>query len=286
MNTLRLSLPASLSILALACGTTDDSIPPPPTTPADTGSATQPPAPPQKRTLVDGSQLATSPVNLLFDPGFSLVNIGESSYGMWLDQSLTQGGLTTTLDSRSPAGFGGGVGLFQADGATNKESLDLLFVAPFQGGDGPFHAQVWVSKSDIGGKPVAFTADAKSITASLSQDGPNGDAVDLKPVDGANKTVGGRTWVLLQADYPQPLPYGGYFLIHTGGNGGRWHVAAPSVVAKPLLDGLTTQSFSLGKPVIRRITAAERRAMESYRSMKPKLVPAASKQTKRSSPLR
>lgn len=288
MNTMKISLATALSLFALACGTTDDVPQPPPVKPADSAQATQPPAPPQKRTLLDGTQLASSPVNLLIDPAFGLeiANYGQAGYGMWIDEAAQQTGFTTTLDSRSPAGFGGAVGLFQADGATNTQSDELVFIAPFPGGGGPFRARAWVSKSDVNGKPVTFTTDVKSIQLSLAAATPSGDAVDLTAVSGATRSYAGRTWVMLEVNVAQPYPYGGYFIIHTGTKGGRWHIAAPEVVAQPLVQGLPTQSLDLGKTVTRPKTAKEQRTIDAYRKLQPKLVPAASNIHKRSVPPR
>jgi hypothetical protein len=241
--------------------------------PAASATATAPPGPPQKRTLVEGRQLPSSPVNLLLDPGFALVGTSPG-YGLWLDERFEQTGLSVTSDSRSPAGFGGGVAVFQADGATNTESIELVFVAPFPGGEGPFHAEVWVSRSDVSGKPVSFTPDKKSILVSLTDGSLVGEAIDLKPIDGTTHTIGGRTWVLLGVD-AKSLTYGGYMIIKTGTKGGRWHLAAPQVVAQPLVQGLPTQSLDLSKTVTRPITAKERQTIDAYRRLQPKLVPAA-----------
>jgi hypothetical protein len=265
---------ASLSVLAAACGTSGSSDLPAPA-PADTGTATQPAPVPQKRTLVTGAQMPTTAVNLLLDPGFGLVD-AQPGYGMFLaflESDYSQVTLSATLDSRSPAGYGGGVGLVKPDGATNKSSGAVLLLASFQGGDGPFHGRVWVSKSDVSGKPVDFGTDAKSIRVSLTDASPDGDAFDMKPTDGATTTIGGRTWVMLEVDVPKTLPYGGYFVAHTGGGGGQWHLAAPEVVAKPLADALTTRAL-VTPAVGRSTTFAERKVTRKYRSLEPKLVPA------------
>ncbi len=282
MTTMKLSLvAASFALLAAACGTSDsDSLPNVPK-PADTTPATTATAAP-KRTLVDGAQLPTSPVNLLVDPGFGLVGSPQPGFGAFLaflESDFSTVTLGATLDSRSPAGFGGAVGLVKPDGATDKSSNPVLVLTTFPGGDGPFHGKVWVSKSAVDGKPVTFGTDAKSIRVSLTDSSPDGDAFDMKPVDGSTKNVGGRTWVLLAVDVAKALPYGGYFVVHTGGGGGQWHLASPEVVAQPLVDALSTKSMSMSIPAqARSKTQVERTAIQKYQSMKPRWVPASRKE--------
>ncbi|HEY8076572.1 MAG TPA: hypothetical protein VIF62_20750 [Labilithrix sp.] len=268
-----LALLASFALLA-ACGTSDDDGTPI-VTPAASATATAPP-PPQKRTLASGTQLVTSPTNLLLDPGFGLVG-GQAGYGMFFTYLATDNSDVTvnvTLDSRSPAGYGGAVALVKPDGATNKQSDPVIMLASFQGGNGPFHGKVWVSKSNIDGAPVDFTADKKTIVATLTDATPDGQAFDMTVTDGATKSIGGRTWVLLQVDVQNPLPYGGYFVLNIGGTGGQIHIAAPEVTAQPLLDGQTTMSLRTSRA--RGLTPAERSAITKYRAVtaKPRWVPA------------
>ncbi len=270
----KLALLASASALLLACGTGGDTTAPPPTPAASATATTPPPAP--KRTLVDGTQLVAAPTNLLLDPGFGLVG-GQQQYGAFFGflEDYTDLTLDATLDSRSPAAFGGAVALVKTDGATDKSSSPALVLASFQGGAGPFHGQVWVSKSTIDGKPTTFGTDKKTVYGMLTDSSPDGDAFDMTPVDGATKIIGGRTWVLLQVDVTKPLPYGGYFVVHMGGGGGQWQIAAPEVTAQPLLSGQTT--MSLRAPAVGRSkTLAERGAITKYEARRstPRWTPA------------
>ncbi len=272
---------ASLALLA-GCSTTDDdaSIKPAPTAaPAPTDT---PPATPGRK-LVDGTALPTSPVNLIADPGFALSG-EEAGYGSFL--ALSEGDysrldLVTKIDSRSPAGFGGNVATVKPDGATNTSSEPYLVLTAFQGGAGPFRAQVWVSKSDLAGNPVDLTIDPKGIRATLTDETPEGDAFDLAPADGITKKVAGRTWVLLRADVSKTLTYGGFFVIRTGTGGGQFHIAAPQVVAQPLVDGIAVTTKSLktnaATSVPRVKTLAEKSAIASYKARPPRLVPAVAK---------
>jgi len=273
---------AALSTLAAACGTTgeDPVVRKPPTTttpPTETPVATP-------RKLVDGTALATTPVNLIADPGFGLTGDESGGYGSFLAFYEDGGGeqldLASTLDSRSPAGFGGNVALVKPAGATDSASEPVMALTSFPGGAGPFRAQVWVSHSDVAGNPTESVAtDATGIRASVADESPEGDAVDLAPVEGSTRKVGGRTWVLLRGEIGKPLTYGGFFMVRTGTGGGQFHLAAPEVVPQPLLDGLaTTKSLSLSTATrTRSKTNVERAAIQRYKSRPPRLSPAAKK---------
>lgn len=266
-----------LTILALACAAAgcdssndDAASPKPPPTTAEV-PATEPPV----RKMIEGTQLGTSPVNLLVDPGFALVE-GGAGYGSFLalyDGSFDAFGLTTSIDSRSPAGFGGAVAF--AKGMTDKSSLPVLLLASVLGGQGPFRAQVWVSKSDIKGNPVEIDLDAKTgVSAAITDETPEGKAYKLEAVPDMARTSGARTWTLLRVTIPTPLSYGAYFVIRTGNGGGSYHFAAPEVVAQPLVDGMQTASATTRTPRTRAIDASERAAITKYKSRKPRLVPA------------
>jgi hypothetical protein len=265
----------TLSVLS-ACG--DDEASKLHGAPAPVETALPPPAPstPKARTLVAGRALSTSAVNLIADPGFGLAG-QQAGFGSFLafdEASFTQLDLTTTLESRSPAGFGGAIALVKPDGATNKTSEPVMLLTSFQGGTGPFHANVWVSKSTVGGTPVALTIDTKGVRASITDETPDGEAFDLVPVPSATREVGGRTWTLLRADITKPLTYGGFFVLHTGTGGGQYHVAAPEIVAQPLVDGLGQTRSARAAIRARAKTSTERAAIVRYRSKLPQLVPA------------
>jgi hypothetical protein len=151
-----------------------------------------------------------------------------------------------------------------------------MLLTSFQGGAGPFHAKVWVSKSNLAGAPVALTIDAKGMRASITDETPDGEAFDLTPVEGATRVAGGRTWTLLRAEITKPLAYGGFFVLHTGTGGGQFHVAAPEIVAQPLVDGLAA-TRSTSSPLVVRArakTSTEKSAILRYKSKLPQLVPA------------
>ena len=96
----------------------------------------------------------------------------------------------------------------------------------------------------------------------------------MKPVEGATRNAGGRTWILLRADITKPLTYGGFFVVHTGTGGGHFQIAAPEVIAQPLVDGLTSTRSRSSVSHGRAKTASERSAILRYRSTPPQLVPA------------
>lgn len=267
----------SLSVLAAACGASEEDElrrrPPAQTDPAPAEPA---PAAPPRRTMVQGNALPTSPVNLIADPGFGLAG-QQAGFGSFLafdEESFSQLELASTVDSRSPAGFGGSVALVRPEGGTSKKSAPVMLLTSFQGGSGPFHAKVWVSRSDLSGKPAPLGIDKKGILASITDGTPDGEAFDLVAVEGASRVAGGRTWTLLRADITKPLAYGGFFVVHTGTGGGQFHIAAPEIVAQPLVDGLaSTRSLSAAVRA-RALTPNERTAIARYKARPPQLTPA------------
>lgn len=280
---MKLSLVAasSLALFAVACGSTTSSDPAPaPPPPAETPAAT--PAAPV-RTLVDATVQPTSPVNLLVDPGFSLVGQQQSYSGFlaFTESDSQPFDLETTLDSRSPAGFAGGVALVKPSGATDTKSDAVVILASVMGGQGPFKGQVWFSKSDSKGKPATLATDGSAVTASLTEESPDGKGYDFAPVPDATKTVGGRTWVLYRVDVTSPLPYGGFLVLRTGTKGGQVHIAAPEITSSEVVAGAAVRSLPLGASRSRALTSYERAAIKRFKSIKPSLVPAAPKATAR-----
>ncbi|AKV03420.1 hypothetical protein AKJ09_10083 [Labilithrix luteola] len=265
----------ALGCFGAACSNSSDSGP----APAPTAPVVEQPAPtpttPTGRQLIDSAG-PTSPVNLIIDPNFALAT-GSPSYGAFLAVSESGGLITldTTADSRSPAGFAGNVAIVKAPNATDKRSTGVLLLASFQGGEGPFDAQVWVSKTDLAGNPADVTIDAKGITASITNGTLDGQAYDLTPVDDERHVAGGKTWVLLRTKVTDPLPYGGYFLVNTGTGGGQFLVARPEIVPQSLAAGVATRSLDVkAVRAPRPLTDAERLAMKRYRAIPQRFVPA------------
>ncbi|MBX3263186.1 MAG: hypothetical protein KF782_26160 [Labilithrix sp.] len=266
---------AALGTLALGCGVADEEkkLDAPPT-------AEPPPieaAPGRK--LVDGPAISTSPVNLLADPGFSLVG-RQQGYGAFLafyDGATQRFELATTLDSRSPAGFGGAVALVRPANATDKRSQAVTLLTSFLGGAGPFHAEVWASKSNVAGEPVDFPTDGSALTVSVMDGSPeSNDAFDLAIDPGATRTAAGRAWVLFRGDVAKPLANGGFFVVRTGTKGGHVHLAAPEITSDELAVGQAVRSRA-GRVLAaaRAKSPSERLALWAYRSIPPRLVPAA-----------
>jgi len=266
---------AAFALLAVGCTSEDAPLkkaPPPETTPAETTPA---PAP---RKLVEGKVLPTSAVNLLTDPGFGLVG-QETGFGSFIavhEGDFSQVDMTTSFDSRSPAGFAGNVAVIHPAGATNTASESVMLLASFQGGEGPFRAQVWVSRTSISGAPLELTTDENGVHATVTDGTPDGEAFDLPPAEGMTRTSGGRTWVLFRGEVPKALPFGGFFVLRTGTAGGKFLVAAPEVVAQPLEAAVVATTKSLGSAAALRArskTSAEKTAIARYRAIPPRLMP-------------
>lgn len=278
---MKLSLVFAASLAAIGvvgCGTFDENASNKEPPKADQPPAEQPPQNAPGRQLIEGKQLPTSPVNLIADPGFGLAGEG-GGYGSFL--AFYEGGydqfeLETTVDSRSPAGFGGAVGLVRPAGATDKKSEPVVLLTSFLGGAGPFRAQLWVSKSDVKSNAIDLPLDGSAVKVSVADGDPDaGESYDLSPVEGANRTIGGRTWVLYKADITKPLSNGGFFMVRTGEKGGHVHLAAPEVTTDQLVVGQAVMRSKATFAAAGRVkTPVERAAMKKYRALPPKLVPA------------
>src|SRR5256885_6638178 len=98
-----IALAGSLGVLALACGNTDA----PTVTPDQPPPVVEPPSAAAPRKMIDGTLLATSPVNLIVDPCFALIG-QQAGYGSFL--GLYDGGPATyeppvPVDHRYPPAF-------------------------------------------------------------------------------------------------------------------------------------------------------------------------------------
>ncbi len=266
---------AALGTLALGCGVSAEE------KKQDAPPTAEPPpvTPPPGRKLVDGAASSTSPVNLLADPGFSLVG-RQQGYGAFLafyEGASRRFELATTLDSRSPAGFGGAVALVRPANATDKRSQAVTLLTSFLGGAGPFRAEVWASKSNVAGEPVDFPTDGSALTVSVMDGSPDSNgAFDLAIDPTATRTAAGRTWVAFRGDIAKPLANGGFFVVRTGAKGGHIHLAAPEITSDELTVGQAVRSRSTLFPAAARAKApSERLAIRAYRAIPPRLVPAA-----------
>jgi hypothetical protein len=230
------------------------------------------------RKLVEGHLLPTSPGNLLLDPGFGQLSSQEASYGSFIgvysDDVSTQFVPSTTLDSRSPAGFSGNVAILLAAMATDSKSRGIQLVSSVLGGTGPFHASIWVSKSNVAGQPIDFSPADKQISISLATDsslfsaGTSASMAKVYPLvaDPTPQVAGnGRTWIHYQVDVTDPLPNGVFLLIGTGTKGGAFQLAAPEVTSAALEKQLST--MSLVKTQSRAMTDEERAVIKHYTSM-------------------
>jgi hypothetical protein len=225
------------------------------------------------RKLIEGHLLPSSPGNLLLDPGFGQLSSQEASYGSFLGyyaDDSSQFVASTTLDSRSPAGFSGNVAILLAAMATDTKSRSIQLIASILGGTGPYHASIWVSKSNVAGQPTDFSPADKQISISLATDfgsGPSAAKAQVYPLvpDATPQVAGnGRAWTHYQVDVTDPLPYGVFLLIGTGTKGGAFELAAPEITSAALENQLST--MSLVKTQSRALTDDERALITRYKS--------------------
>lgn len=268
---------AALTTFALGCGTSEADKGEGASKPAETPTSPTDAVPP--RQLVDGKALPTSPVNLLADPAFSLIG-REQGYGSFLafyDGGTRRFELAATLDSRSPAGFGGAVALVRPEKATDTKSDAVILLTSFPGGKGPFHAKIWASKSNGRGEPVETPTDGSAVKVSIMEGSPESrDAFDLQIDPAATRTIAGRTWILLRGDITKPLDEGAFFVVRTGKNGGHVHLAAPEVTSDEVTVGQAVMARpNLSMARTRMKDASENVAIKAYREIPPRLMPAA-----------
>ena len=123
---------------------------------------------------------------------------------------------------------------------------------------------------------VDLPTDGSAVKVSIADGDPDiGESFDLKAVDGSNRVVGGRTWVLYKGDITKPLANGGFFLIRTGNKGGHIHIAAPEVTSDQVVVGQAVMRSSSQFAAVARVKApSERAAIKKYKAVPPRLVPA------------
>ena len=250
--------PFALAPALTACGSDSSSNGPGPVTTASmmpsattsaTATATTLATGPRK--LIAGPLLPSSPGNLLLDPTFGQLTSQDASYGSFLayysDTNATFTA-TTTLDSRSPAGFSGNVAVVAPAAATDTVSRGIVMLASVLGGTGPYHASIYASKSNAAGAPADFTPASNALAISLAtdfDDGPasmNAKVYALVPDANPTKSTNGRTWYHYQVDVTDPLPSGAFFLVQTGTKGGGFELAAPAVTSAALEKEISTEA--------------------------------------------
>ena len=231
-----------IATFAWGCGSSDDA-------PAATS--------PKKRTMVTGSLVVGTVVNLVPDPGFALA-ADSSSYGGFYGYTGADSkvlDIVPVRDSRSPAGLRGSVAVVTSPGATDTTGTGISLISAVTGGTGPFHAEVWLSKSTLAGTPTSFEPNEITVAMLDQQNG----AVNLNAVDTDIQLEGDRKWVPMRADFADGFATGGYLSLTIPTSGGTWHIAAPSLVAQPLVDGVPTRA--LRWPTVRAQTPPEKSAI-------------------------
>jgi hypothetical protein len=188
-------------------------------------------APTPKRTLVTRQLTVGSPHNLLLDPFVG----GELKSGWGLFSAHYDTGATAvrqrTFLSASPVGGGVSVELVPAGGVPSGAS-SLTLTAPFLGGPGSFHADVWVSASDATGAAVPFASVASAVTVAVtSPDSSTSTAL----VAGTPQTFGAREWVSFSTSPDiAAAPAGGWIAITFFRVDVEWMLAAPEVTSSAL----------------------------------------------------
>ena len=190
-------------------------------------------APTPTRTLVTRPLTVGSPRNLLLDPfvGGELKS-GWGHFNAYYDTGTTAATERTFL-SASPVGGGvaGELVPVPAGGAPPGAS-NITVTAPFLGGPGSFHADVWVSASDATGAAVPFASVASAVTVAVtSPDAGTSSAL----VASAPQPFGAREWVSFSTSPDiAAAPAGGWIAITLSRLDVQWMLAAPEVTSSAL----------------------------------------------------
>ncbi len=208
---------------------------------ASVSSPPPPPAPPAStppRTLVVGSLRPGAPENLLLDPGFYGAERGEQGAGGFLAyfaKSFVRTTPSAVPDSASPAGHGGNMLALTDPNATATAARAIEVVFRFTGGKGPFTAEVWMAARDPEG--AARSWGPPGPTASLLAPA-QGQTIDLAPDPAPPRAANGRLWTRFTGTFATDIVGAGLFVVNTGTEPGTVYLAAPQVLAVPLVSTL------------------------------------------------
>jgi hypothetical protein len=211
MTSMRLVLLSSLVLAAAAC------------TPDSGGSP---------RTLVTRPLTLGSPQNLILDPF-----VGGELKGGW--GHFTAGydtgasaAMQRTFLSASPVGGAVSIEVVSGGGQTAGAS-SLTLAAPFLGGPGTFHADVWIAANDATtGAPLPFTSVASAVSIAITS--PDSTSSTQLAVT-AIQLFGGREWASFSTSPDiASLPSGGWMTITLSRPDATWMLAAPEVTSSAL----------------------------------------------------
>ncbi|MBK6463269.1 MAG: hypothetical protein IPF92_20025 [Myxococcales bacterium] len=234
---------AAAAALFLAALSACEGAAPAPPAPAPSASVTSPPPPPAPppsvpppRTLVTGTLRPGSPENLLIDPGFSGAEQGEQGAGGFLAYFAKTFARFTPVavpDSASPAGHGGNV--LALSNATVPLPRAIEVVLRFTGGKGPFVAEVWMAARDPEGaaRPWGPTGPSATILAPAAD-----QATTLAPDQSPPRQASGRSWTRFTGTFSGDIVGAGLLVVNTGSLPGTVDLAAPQVLAVPIVSTL------------------------------------------------
>jgi len=183
------------------------------------------------RTLVTRPLTLGSPQNLLLDPF-----VGGELKGGWghfragFDTGASAA-MQRTFLSASPVGGAVSIETVPA-GAVPSGASSVTVTAPFLGGPGTFHADVWLSATGAGGIALPFSSVASAVKIAItSPDATTSTAL----VASSPQSFGGREWVHFTTTPDlASLPNGGWMTITLARADTVWMLAAPEVTSSAL----------------------------------------------------
>lgn len=197
------------------------------------------------RTVTENGRLfgRTSVNNLLLDPLFTgLYSSSFSFIPLEVDGQAVDGTYGFPFDITTPSGTPGMVGLNRSSRAR------VMALALFNGGAGPYRADVWVGlRSDdetlvFGGEDVEVRVGAFTLDGAV---GPDVHLLTYAPGD--DVTIGSRTWFHHVGAIPGALPASSVFLVESKARGVDLVMAGPQVVPDALMPaprpGMRAPSF-------------------------------------------
>jgi hypothetical protein len=201
------------------------------------------------RSVVTDARLfgRTSVNNLLLDPLFT--GLYSSSFAfipLEVDGNGIDGTYAFPFDIATPSGTPGLVGLNR----TNRARVMAL--ALFNGGQGPFRADVWVSLDSQDETMVFSGEDVEVRVGAASLDGPGGaDVHQLTYVPGDDRLIGARTWYHHVGAIAGALPASSVFLVESKIRDVDLLMAGPQVLPEALMPSV--------RPGARQVTAPQAR---------------------------
>ena len=186
---------------------------------------------PPVRTVTEHTSLFgnTAVRNLLMDPLFKDMFSGSSFLPLIISDQGVDYAFPAAFERATPSNTAGMLAEVPEPG------WRLALVAPFNGGTGPFHSDVWISpRADGAEEAIPASAVAVQIGEAWLDSDPGQAVFDLQYVPADDKTMDGAIWYHFVATVTGPLPSTCVMVIAAQQENIHLAVAGPQVVPQSL----------------------------------------------------